>query len=134
MYNNLSVKRLLLGTIRLNRCNIYSSETEDKVRFCKKQNKCGTQYKFYNWLVGFTDVNGYFNVYRNKEINLSFKISEKKNNLRVLYYIKKNLKVGKVKVDKSGMGHFLIRNKDDIKNVIIPIFNRYKLKSCKINS
>jgi hypothetical protein len=60
---------------------------------------------FINWLVGVTDGDGTFSFsYSNKKKkiwNFSFQISQSSYNLRLLYYIKSNLKVGSVLVDEK---------------------------------
>ena len=89
---------------------------------------------FNNWFVGYTDGDGCFNVYINKnanKVNFTFKISQKTNNIQVLYYFKKVLGVGKVRSDKFGMSHFLVRNRKNLKSVIIPFFLKYKLLTKK---
>lgn len=89
---------------------------------------------FNNWFVGYTDGDGCFNVYINiklKKIIFTFKISQKSNNIQVLYYFKKKLKCGKVRSDKDNMSHFLIRDRKSLKNTIIPLFEKYRLLSVK---
>jgi len=84
--------------------------------------------------VGFTDGEGSFNVYTNKlknNLNFIFKLSQKNNNLQVLYYIKKNLGVGVVREDKRGMAHYIIRDKVIIKDIIIPLFEKNSLLTSK---
>lgn len=89
---------------------------------------------FYNWFVGYTDGDGCFNVYINiklKKIIFTFKISQKSNNIQVLYYFKKELKCGKVRSDKFNMSHFLVRDRVSLKKKIIPIFDEFNLLSKK---
>lgn len=126
--------------------NLYSSETEKKnSRFSpllqknilnsKWENKSGELEKewFYQWLVGFTDGDGCFNVYtniKNQRILLTFKISQKANNIQVLHYIKSQLGVGSVTQDKRGMAHFLIRDKISLEKIIY-VFQTYGLLTSK---
>lgn len=116
------------------------SETENinsRFNLNNKLDKCGKSYKqfcFYSWLVGFTDGDGCFNVYTNekkKKILFTFKIGQKANNKQILHFIKKNLGIGSIIIDKSGMANFLVRKKEDIKNIIIPLFTKYKLLTSK---
>ena len=106
----------------------------------KTRNKCGTfnnKFNFYEWFVGYTDGDGCFNIYtnyKNSKISFTYKLSQKTNNIQVLYYMKKELGVGSVRTDNLGMSHLLIRDKNSIKNVIIPIFDKYLLQTSKINS
>lgn len=116
----------------------YSSETESLTRFSNKENKCETfDSWFYEWFVGYTDGDGCFSIYTNinsKKINFTYKLSQKIDNIQVLYYIKKQLKVGKVRKDKNNMAHFLIRDKKSLELIIIPLFNKYLLKTIKQHS
>jgi len=95
--------------------------------------KC-TKFDFNQWFVGFTDGDGCFNVYtnlNNLKLNFTFKISQKINNLQALYFMKNILGVGVVRKDKIGMAHFLIRNKEIIKKVVIPLFDQNTLLTSK---
>lgn len=129
--------------IRLNNKSLfYSSETQTLLSGSStiynslkqgEEDKCGKPDKewFYQWLVGFTDGDGCFNIYsNNNKITLTFKISQKINNIQVLYYIKKQLGVGSVK-SEQGMAHFLIRDKKSLETVLIPIFDKYLLLTSK---
>lgn len=117
--------------------NNYSSETGLNVRSCKLiQDKCGTRKNFEEWLVGFTDGDGTFSVYtsvKSNKINLTFKISQKVTNVQVLYYIKKELGIGKVTKPANGMVSFLIRDRKSIQNIITPIFDLNSLHTLKYN-
>lgn len=100
--------------------------------------KCGTfEFDWYEWFVGYTDGDGCFNIYTNlesKKITLTFKISQKSNNEQVLHHMKKELGVGSIRTDKSGMSHFLVRDQIALKNVILPLFDKYELQTNKRNS
>ena len=91
------------------------------------------KFDFNQWLVGFTDGDGCFNVYINKEltkVNFTFKISQNKYNGQVLHYIKKNLSVGKVVQYDDNMMSYILRDKKYIENILFPIFdNNYLLTS-----
>jgi hypothetical protein len=90
---------------------------------------------FKQWLVGMTDADGLFVIYSSVsslKSNLTFKISQNKYNLRVLYYIKKNLNCGSVTVEKNtNNAFFTIRDCKTLKNVILPIFDKYPLLTKK---
>jgi len=45
--------------------------------------------------------------------------------------VKKNLKVGQVTVEKTGMVNYLVRNIGHLKEVILPIFDKYPLLTRK---
>lgn len=94
---------------------------------------------FSRFLVGLTDGDGTFNIYineQNKKINFTFKISLSKFNIKLLYFLKKKLGIGQVILHNSGVkdgnqATFRIRNKNDIINKILPIFNKYNLLTSK---
>lgn len=88
---------------------------------------------FPQWLVGMTDGDGSFSILRQGDKwNLTFKISQNTYNLRVLYYIKKQLGVGSVSVESNkSMASFRIRDRKTLGNVIIPIFDKYPLLTTK---
>lgn len=93
---------------------------------------------FRDWLTGFTDGDGCFKVYTNKEnkkITLTFKIGQKSNNAQILYRIKKVWGVGSVTKEKGGsnMTNYLIRDKGSLKACVIPHFSSsaYSLISSK---
>lgn len=89
---------------------------------------------FYKWFVGFTDGDGCFNIYVNSSHNkiiFTFKISQKTNNIQVLYYFKQQLGCGKVSSTKDGMSHYTIRKKEHLQSILIPIFFKNKLLTSK---
>jgi len=88
---------------------------------------------FLQWLVGMTDGDGSFSMLRQGDKwNLTFKISQSSYNLRVLYFIKKQLGVGKVSIESNRhMASFIIRDRKTLGSVIIPIFNKYSLLTNK---
>jgi len=86
---------------------------------------------FEQWLVGVTDGDGNFSInYSNGKWGLSFKIAQSRYNLRLLYYIKKELGVGSVTKDNT-KGQFFIRNRKHIEDIILPIFDKYPLLTSK---
>lgn len=86
---------------------------------------------FEQWLVGFTDGDGNFHItHQGDKWGLSYKLSQSRYNLRVLYYIKKQLGVGSI--TKDGIkGQYFIRDRKTIETVIIPIFDKYPLLTTK---
>lgn len=88
---------------------------------------------FYCWLVGLTDGDGCFSAACQAGTwNLIYKISLHCINLRVLYYIKKQLGVGSVSIDnKNNTGTFRIRDRATFRNVLFPIFDKYPLLTTK---
>ena len=86
---------------------------------------------FEQWLVGITDGDGNFSIsYSNGKWGLSYKIAQSRYNLRLLYYIKKELGVGSITKDNT-KGQFFIRDRKHIENIIIPIFDKYPLLTSK---
>jgi LAGLIDADG endonuclease len=103
-----------------------------------RSNISSTKSNFHQWLVGFVDGDGSFTITYQKsntgklKWNLFFKISQSNYNLRVLYYIKKELGYGTVQLEtKTNMADFRIRNKDIFNKVIFPIFDKYPLLTSK---
>lgn len=88
---------------------------------------------FCSWLTGITDGDGTFSIVnQNGKWNLTFKISQSKYNLRLLYYIKKRLGVGSVNEEKNTeMANYRIRDRKVLKQVIFPIFDQFPLLTSK---
>lgn len=88
---------------------------------------------FYPWLVGFWDGDGSFSVIKQKNSwNLCFQISQSTYNIKLLYYIKEMLGVGSIKIEKNrNLVTFRIRDRKNIQEIILPIFEKYPLLSSK---
>jgi hypothetical protein len=88
---------------------------------------------FYQWLVGFTDGDGTFSIVRqNNKWSLTFKLSQSTYNLRILHFIKTQLKAGYIYIVKDGShAHFIIRDRVVLESVIFPIFDKYSLLTTK---
>jgi len=94
--------------------------------------------EFYKWFVGFTDGDGSFSICGQKtkegkwRWSLFFKISQSNYNMRVLYFIKKQLGCGSVIMElKTNNADFRIRDKNLISKVIFPIFDKFPLLTSK---
>nr|YP_003204910.1 endonuclease [Millerozyma farinosa]CAY39280.1 Endonuclease, NAD5 group I intron encoded [Millerozyma farinosa] len=78
---------------------------------------------FIYWLMGFTEGNGSFMIYYNKERNknyLEFNMTQSSNDVQMLYYIKKQLGMGTMsKQDKKSNTHqYKMRNKEGLLKMI----------------
>lgn len=86
---------------------------------------------FEQWLVGITDGDGTFFIsYQKGKWNLVYKIALSRYNLRLLFYIKKQLGFGSVTKDNK-KGQFFIRDRKVIEKIILPIFDKYSLLTSK---
>lgn len=88
------------------------------------------------YLAGFTDGEGSFNVStvnRNQDfksgwkISLSFNVSQKDET--VLLLLKEVMSCGSLRKRKDGVTYYEVRRIDDLKNIVIPFFERFTLKS-----
>jgi LAGLIDADG endonuclease len=88
---------------------------------------------FYQWLVGFTDGVGNFSItYQNSKWSLTYKLSQHQYNIRLLYFIKRQLGVGNINKEiKTNMTYFIIKDKKMLANIIFPIFDKYPLLTSK---
>lgn len=87
---------------------------------------------FEQWLVGVTDGDGTFSIIRqNNKWNLAFKITQSRYNLRLLYYIKKELGVGSITKDNT-KAQFFIRDRKKLNTRIFPLFDKYPLLTSKM--
>ena len=86
---------------------------------------------FEQWLVGITDGDGTFSIYnKGNKWNLTFKIDQSKYNLRLLFYIKTRLGVGKVK-QSGNAASFVIRDRKTLEKYIFPVFDKHTLLTSK---
>lgn len=110
-------KRLFASHQRLNEEHLSQKNNERK--------------SFEQWLVGFTDGDGNFSITNQGcKWGLSFKLTQSRYNLRILNYIKKELGVGSITKDGT-KGQYFIRDKKVLESLIIPIFDKYPLLTCK---
>uniref|UniRef100_UPI002A83C7D2 LAGLIDADG endonuclease n=1 Tax=Saccharomycopsis fibuligera TaxID=4944 RepID=UPI002A83C7D2 len=97
--------------------------------------KLNNNYDFKKWLVGFTDGDGTFSMYMNKDlskIQFMYKISQSRINIQLLYKMKSKLGVGKVKMDNnSNMCSYLIRDRKLLLKHMMPMFDEYPLLTTK---
>lgn len=110
------------------------SPSETKRSAFSSGNALSNSTSFYNWLVGFSDGDGtfYFAQTRKNVWSFSFQIAQSSYNLRVLYFIKSELRFGRINVDeKNKMAVFRIRNRSHLVDQIIPIFDKHPLLTSK---
>jgi hypothetical protein len=119
---------------QFNQLRYINTESKSFNKFRLNQNKKD----FYQWLVGFVDGDGSFTIYAQKtkkgdwKWSLFFKISQSSYNMRALYFIKKQLGYGSIQTElKSGNADFRIRDRNIIKKIIFPIFDKYPLLTSK---
>jgi hypothetical protein len=94
------------------------------------------------WIVGFTDGDGCFNITKVCKTNdkssvcyqFTFKISQSVYNYRALYKIKKQIGYGSIIKDGETMYQYRIRDTKVLKEVIVPIFENYPLHTVKHKS
>jgi hypothetical protein len=93
--------------------------------------------KFLEWLSGFTDAEGNFNISFRNLINdkynsliLTFQIGLHIDDLNLLIFIKENLNCGHISISGSRSNYF-VNDQASLINVILPIFNFVKLNSSK---
>ena len=87
----------------------------------------------YPYLVGLIEGDGWFSITKNgKYLKYEFGIELSIRDIQLLYKIKKLLGVGTVDFRKTNQSViFRIRNKTHLKNIIIPIFDKYPFLSNK---
>lgn len=117
---------------RLNTLSI-SSETKREEFFCRRLKKQKSNVVFDEWLVGVTDGDGTFHfcVDKQNKWSLYFKVSQSSYNLRLLYYIKFMVGVGKVVISSDGMADYRVRDVKSIIEHILPVFDKYPLLTSK---
>ena len=95
------------------------------------------QKKFLEWLVGFTDAQGNFNIKITgltentfKNVQFTFQIGLHKDDEPVLIYILNTLKCGHISKSKDRINYF-VNDKNSLLHVILPIFDSVNLNSSK---
>uniref|UniRef100_UPI0023EFFD51 homing endonuclease n=1 Tax=Leptographium wingfieldii TaxID=155675 RepID=UPI0023EFFD51 len=92
---------------------------------------------FIEWFVGFTDAEGNFNIKLTdlnnntfKYVQFTFQIDLHKDDIKVLEYIRDNLKCGHISKSRDKV-NFFINDQNSLLNVIIPLFDEVNLNSSK---
>jgi len=98
--------------------------------------------EFASYISGFTDGEGSFSISfsirpkfkTNLEVRPSFSISQHKRNIDILKNIRNFFNVGGIRFSKRDQNYkYEVRSVNDLKNVIIPHFEKYPLKTSKLN-
>ena len=138
MLQRLNVKKLsIFKNILFPGCIAAAEKNNLKLFFSNYHSKINNSLNFEQWLVGFADGDGTFNVYINPQetkVNFTFKIGQSYYNIKLLYLIKSKLGVGDISLkedSKLRTAAYRIRNKEFILNKIIPIFDKYPLLTSK---
>lgn len=92
------------------------------------------------YITGFVHGEGSFNVsfvrrkdYANKiKIVASFNITQKEKN--ILEWIQSILKCGTIRPRKDGVYYFEVQDQKSLAEIIIPFFDKYELKTKKLNA
>lgn len=93
--------------------------------------KSFTKEEFKQWLVGFIDAEGNFQVFMDRKyLRVMFRINLHIDDVEILYKIKEFLGVGKVVIGKTS-ATYIINNTADLINVLFPILDQYKLLTTK---
>ena|SRR5690554_498 len=92
---------------------------------------------FIQWLVGFTDAEGNFNISLKglnqnsyNSLNITFQIGLHIDDLYILEYIKDKLNCGSISISENRC-NFFVNDQKSLINVILPIFKYTELKSSK---
>lgn len=101
------------------------------------KNKFSLEKHFLEWLVGFTDAEGNFNIslrnFKNNKYNsliITFQIGLHIDDVNVLYFIKNKLQCGHISISGKKC-NFFINDQKSLINIILPIFNFVHLNSSK---
>ena len=92
---------------------------------------------FRSYIVGFVDGEGSFNIsfkirkdYANGiQVYPSFNISQKEKS--ILVWIRNQFDCGKIRNRGDGVYYYEVHNLSDLKNKIVPFFEKYRLKTKK---
>lgn len=118
---------------RLNVEHLYKKITSNFTKQALDSETFKNKKLFHEWLVGFTDGDGTFSIaHKNENWSLAFKLSQHKYNIRLLHFIKSQLKIGIINEEaKSNMVNYRIRDRKKIADIIFPIFDKYPLLTSK---
>lgn len=91
------------------------------------------------WIVGFVDGEGCFHIGLNKNEGMTLKVQvlpeftvvQHQRDIALLYALKNYFKCGEVNPNHGDRKAFRVRNQETLAKVIIPFFDKHKLKTKK---
>ena len=91
------------------------------------------------WIVGFVDGEGYFHIAINKnktmphniQVLLEFTVVQHKADLQILHALKAFWQCGVVRVNHGNRMCYRVRGQEHLRNIIVPFFEKHKLKTRK---
>lgn len=122
----------------------YSKDIMNSFFFIETHNKTDGKLTVYHknafleWLVGFTDGKGNFNIKLTglentfKNVQFTFQIGLHIDDIETLQYIKDNLKCGHISKSGNRVNYF-VNDINSLINVIIPVFTNFSLNSSKFH-
>lgn len=92
-----------------------------------------------DWIVGFVDGEGCFSysLIKNETLRFGYQIQgeftvvQQKRDIQILYKLKDHFKCGSVHINHGDRYHFRVKNLEHFINIIIPFFEKHKLKTVK---
>ena len=122
-------KRLFSGHQRLNGEHLNKSSNSNSNN---NNSDDSERAHFEQWLVGISEGEGMFKFYEvHGSWSFTFQITLPKHNMRALTYIKKNLGSCSIKKDGATKATIRIKDRNILKSVILPIFDKYTLLTSK---
>nr|AOP19065.1 hypothetical protein [Halimeda discoidea] len=93
-----------------------------------------TKKENYEWVIGFIDGDGFLDLERIKNRDRFYYrpiLSITQKNIKVLYKIKKILKIGRITKRSDGYYHYRVRSRRLFEQYLVPIFTKYPFLSNK---
>nr|YP_010608734.1 hypothetical protein PNX16_mgp037 [Drechslerella dactyloides]WAN89814.1 hypothetical protein [Drechslerella dactyloides] len=114
-----------------------SINIQDKILISHPKGNYYLDRSFVEWLIGFTDAEGNFNIKlidlkkdTFKSSQFTFQISLHKDEIKVLEFIMNTLRCGHISKSKDKINYF-VNDQNSLLNIIIPIFESVNLNSSK---